>query len=67
MFITPCREYSVDFACRAETGEVIDTSFELFDFLLELVCLWVLRSSELIFEALESRFSVLPKQRNQLN
>ena len=53
------RGFSVDFACRAKTGEFVDTGFELFNFVLELVSLWVVSSSELIFEALEAGFFTL--------
>jgi hypothetical protein len=41
---------------RAETGEVLDAGFELFDFVLEFLRLWIVDSGELVFEALKPRF-----------
>jgi len=46
---------SGEISTGSETGEFVDPSFEVFDLLLELVCLWALSSSELVFEPLESR------------
>jgi len=47
---------SVDFAGRTESSEILDADFELFDFVLEFLRLWVVDSGELVFEALQTRF-----------
>ena len=53
------RASSGEICTGAETGEFLDSGFEIFDLLLEFGCLCGVDSSELVFEALEARFFAL--------